>query len=83
MHDLHCHGCEVPGFLWSFYLVAEEMESPGDSTLARQNIWAVAAAGDPGAKPSMDTIMAQLDAAGDRVIEEPSPRMLRKPRWIS
>ena len=59
---------KYPDVFGASYLVAGKWNPQVTAPLARQNIWAVAAAGDPGAKPSMDTIMAQLDAAGDRVI---------------
>ena len=59
---------KYPDFFGASYLVAGKWNPRVTAPLARQNIWAVAAAGDPGAKPSMDTIMAQLDASGDRVI---------------
>ncbi|WP_302370449.1 hypothetical protein [Acidaminococcus massiliensis] len=58
---------KYPQFFAGSYLVAGKWDPRVTAPLAQQNIWAVAAAGDPGAKPSMDTIMDQLDAAGDKV----------------
>lgn len=58
---------KYPHFFGASYLVAGKWDPKVTAPLADQNIWVVAAAGDPGAKPAMDTIMAQLDAAGDKV----------------
>ena len=56
---------KYPRFFAGSYLVAGKWNPGVTAPLAQQNIWAVASAGDPGARSSMDTIMAQLDAAGD------------------
>lgn len=58
---------KYPHFFGASYLVAGKWDPKVTAPLADQNIWVVAVAGDPGAKPAMDTIMAQLDAAGDKV----------------
>lgn len=58
---------KYPDFFAASYLVACKWNAAVTAPLGRQNIWAVAAEGDPGAAPSMAEILGNLEKDGARV----------------
>lgn len=61
---------KYPEFFAASYLVACKWDANVTSPLSRQNIWAVAAEGDPGAMPSMAEILGNLESDGAKVIRQ-------------
>ena len=61
---------KYPDFFAASYLVACKWNADITSPLGRQNIWAVAAEGDPGAVPSMAEILGNLEKEGAKVIRQ-------------
>ena len=61
---------KYPDFFAASYLVACKWDENVTSPLGSQNIWAVAAQGDPGASPSMTKILAGLENNGARVLRQ-------------
>ena len=61
---------KYPEFFAASYLVACKWDAGVVSPLGRQNIWAVAAEGDPGAMPSMAEILGKLEREGAKVARQ-------------
>ena len=61
---------KYPNFFAASYLVACKWNAEVTSPLGQQNIWAVAAEGDPGAMPSMAEILGNLENAGAKIIRQ-------------
>ena len=61
---------KYPDFFAASYLVACKWDATVTAPLAKQNIWAVAAEGDPGAMPSMAEILGNLENDGAKVIRQ-------------
>lgn len=61
---------KYPDFFAASYLVACKWDENVTSPLGSQNIWAVAAQGDPGASPSMTKILDGLENNGAKVLRQ-------------
>ena len=61
---------KYPDFFAASYLVACKWDENVTSPLGSQNIWAVAAEGDPGASPSMTKILDGLENNGAKVLRQ-------------
>lgn len=61
---------KYPDFFAGSYLVASKWNEAVTSPLGRQHIWAVVSQGDPGASPSMEKIMANLEKEGVKVARQ-------------
>ena len=61
---------KYPDFFAASYLVGCKWDASVTAPLAKQNVWAVAAEGDPGARPSMDAIFSGFEAAGANVVRD-------------
>ena len=61
---------KYPDFFAASYLVACKWDENVTAPLGAQNIWAVAAAGDPGASPSMTKILNGLEHNGAKVLRQ-------------
>ena len=61
---------KYPDFFAASYLVACKWDANVTLPLGKQNIWAVAAEGDPGAMPSMAEILGNLEIEGIKVIRQ-------------
>ena len=61
---------KYPDFFAASYLVACKWNAEVTSPLGQQNIWAVAAEGDPGARPSMAEILGNLENEGAKVLRQ-------------
>lgn len=59
---------KYPDFFAASYLVACKWDAKVTASLGKQNIWAVAAEGDPGAAPSMQEILGNLERDGNKVL---------------
>lgn len=61
---------KYPDFFAASYLVACKWNERVTAPLGAQNIWAVAAGGDPGASPSMTKILDGLEQSGAKVLRQ-------------
>jgi len=61
---------KYPDFFAASYLVACKWDENVTAPLGAQNIWAVAAEGDPGASPSMTQILNGLEHNGAKVLRQ-------------
>ena len=61
---------KYPDFFAASYLVACKWNEKVTDPLGTQNIWAVAAGGDPGASPSMTKILDGLENNGAKVLRQ-------------
>ncbi|MBQ1615323.1 MAG: hypothetical protein IIT82_06315 [Selenomonas sp.] len=61
---------KYPDFFAASYLVACKWDEKVTAPLGAQNIWAVAAGGDPGASPSMTKILNGLEQNGAKVLRQ-------------
>lgn len=61
---------KYPDFFAASYLVACKWDENVTAPLGTQNIWAVAAVGDPGASPSMTKILDGLEHNGAKVLRQ-------------
>ena len=61
---------KYPDFFAASYLVACKWNEKVTAPLSTQNIWAVAAGGDPGASPSMTKILDGLENNGAKVLRQ-------------
>ena len=59
---------KYPDFFAASYLVACKWDAKVTAPLGSQQIWAVAAEGDPGAAPSMQEILGNLEQDGHKVL---------------